>query len=114
MDTTDTAMGMATDTMTTADGTERGNMNRNRGESMNEHKHDRERAEDAVSDQEKIDLFRLLNEFWRACQRLFWIPVALAVLGGAFFGFRAWWSYTPMYQSEVTFTIQTGNNGNRT
>lgn len=78
---------------------------------MDEHNLDRERVEDVVSDAEKIDLFRLLHEFWKAAQRLFWIPVALAVLGCAFFAARSWWRYTPMYQSEVTFTIQTSSSG---
>lgn len=78
---------------------------------MDEHNLDRERAEDVVSDAEKIDLFRLFHEFWKAVQRLFWIPVALAVLCCALFAARAWWRYTPMYQSEVTFTIQTSSSG---
>ena len=77
---------------------------------MDERKRDRERAEDVASDLEKIDLFRLLHEFWQAFRRLFWIPVVLVVLCSAFFAFRAWWGYTPMYQSEVTFTIQTGTS----
>ena len=54
----------------------------------------------------QIDLFRLLQEFWKAFRRLFWLPVILALLAGAFQGFRSWRSYTPRYASEVTFTIQ--------
>ena len=57
-------------------------------------------------DEEKIDLFRLLQEFWKAFQRLFWLPVILAILFGAAQGIRSWRSYTPRYSSEVTFTIQ--------
>ena len=64
-----------------------------------------------VPEEGKIDLFRVLPEFLRAFRRLFWLPVCLAVLCCAFFAFRAWWSYTPMYQAEVTFTIQTPTSG---
>lgn len=56
---------------------------------------------------EKIDLIRLLDEYVRVLLRLFWLPLALAVLAGALMGLRAWRSYTPMYASEATFTIQT-------
>lgn len=56
---------------------------------------------------EKIDLIRLLDEFGRVLLRLFWLPLLLAVLAGALLGLRAWRSYTPMYASEATFTIQT-------
>ena len=78
---------------------------------MDEHKLDRNARETSPSDEEKIDLYRLLAEFWKAFRRLFWLPVCLAVLCCAFFAFRAWWSYTPMYQAEVTFTIQTPTSG---
>lgn len=78
---------------------------------MDEHNLERERSETLVSEVEQIDLFRLLEAFWKAVRRLFWIPVALAVLGCALLTARAWWSYTPMYQSEVTFTIQTSGTG---
>ena len=57
-------------------------------------------------DGEKIDLFRLLQEFWKAFRRLFWLPVILAILCGAVLGVRSWRSYVPRYASEVTFTIQ--------
>ena len=59
-----------------------------------------------VPEEEKIDLFRLLAEFLRAARRLFWLPVVLAVLLGGALGLRQWRSYTPMYASEVIFTIQ--------
>lgn len=66
---------------------------------MEENKIDRQELE-------KIDIFRLLQEFWMAFRRLFWLPVVLAVLCAALLGVRYWRSYTPMYASEVTFTIQ--------
>lgn len=55
---------------------------------------------------EKIDIFRGLQEFGKALHRLFWLPVLMAVLCGGLLGLRAWRSYTPMYASQVTFTIQ--------
>ena len=57
-------------------------------------------------DKGKIDLFRLFQEFWKAFQSMFWLPVILAVLLSAVQGLRSWRSYTPRYSSEVTFTIQ--------
>ncbi|MDY3281430.1 polysaccharide biosynthesis tyrosine autokinase [Dysosmobacter sp.] len=59
-----------------------------------------------VAEEEKIDLFRVLSEFLRAFRRLFWLPLILAAALGALSGLRSWRSYTPMYASEVTFTIQ--------
>lgn len=65
---------------------------------MDEHKHNTE--------PEKIDIFRLLQEFGRAMGKLWWLPAVLAVVCAAGLGLRAWRSYTPLYASEVTFTIQ--------
>lgn len=59
-----------------------------------------------VPEEEKIDLFRVLSEFLRAFRRLFWLPLILAAALGAVSGWHQWRSYTPMYASEVTFTIQ--------
>lgn len=56
---------------------------------------------------EKIDIFRVLQEFWKSFGRLWWLPLLLAVACGGLMGLRAWRSYTPMYESQVTFTIQT-------
>lgn len=52
-----------------------------------------------------IDLSRLLHEFWSVLRRMFWLPLALMVLVGGLWLLRGWISYTPMYASEVTFTI---------
>ena len=59
---------------------------------------------------EKIDIFRVLQEFWKSFSRLWWVPFLLAIIGGGLFGLRAWRSYTPMYASQVTFTIQTADS----
>lgn len=59
---------------------------------------------------EKIDIFRVLQEFWKSFCRLWWLPFLLAVACGGLLGLRAWRSYTPMYASQVTFTIQTADS----
>lgn len=66
---------------------------------MSEHKVDQ-------TELEKIDIFRVLQEFGKALGRLWWLVVVLAVACGGAMGLRAWRSYTPMYASEVTFTIR--------
>lgn len=59
---------------------------------------------------EPIDLTALLGEFWRIFTRMFWVPLVLAVLAGGLLGLRSWRSYTPMYRSEATFTVQLLSN----
>lgn len=58
-----------------------------------------------------IDLSRLFREFWPVLRRFFWIPLLLSLLLGAFWLLRSWRAYTPMYASEVTFTIQVNTSG---
>lgn len=59
---------------------------------------------------EPIDLTALLGELWRIFARMFWVPLVLAVLAGGLLGLRSWRSYTPMYRSEATFTVQLLSN----
>lgn len=66
---------------------------------MDEQKRDRQ-------DEGYIDLSRLLHEFWSVLRRMFWIPLALMLLVGGLWLVRSWIAYTPMYASEVTFTIR--------
>lgn len=70
---------------------------------MNEHKADQ-------TELEKIDIFRILQEFGKALSRLWWLVIVLAVACGGALGLRAWRGYTPMYASEVTFTIRMDNS----
>lgn len=58
-----------------------------------------------------IDLSHLFREFWPVLRRFFWIPLLLSLLLGAFWLLRSWRAYTPMYASEVTFTIQVNTSG---
>lgn len=66
---------------------------------MDEQKRDRQ-------DEGYIDLSRLLHEFWSVLRRMFWLPLALMLLVGGLWLVRSWIAYTPMYASEVTFTIR--------
>ena len=66
---------------------------------MDEQKFDRR-------DEGYIDLSRLLREFWSVFRRLYWIPLALMLLFAILWLVRTWRAYTPMYASEVTFTIR--------
>ena len=59
---------------------------------------------------EPIDLTALLGELWRIFTRMFWVPLVLAVLAGGLLWLRSWRSYTPMYRSEATFTVQLLSN----
>ncbi len=70
---------------------------------MNEHKTDQ-------AELEKIDIFRILQEYGKALSRLWWLVIVLAVACGGALGLRAWRGYTPMYASEVTFTIRMDNS----
>ena len=66
---------------------------------MDEQKLDRQ-------DENYIDLSRLMREFWSVLRRLYWIPLVLMLVCGGLWLVRVWRTYTPMYASEVTFTIQ--------
>lgn len=57
-------------------------------------------------DESYIDLSRLMHEFWSVLRRLYWIPLALMLVFGILWLVRTWRAYTPMYASEVTFTIR--------
>lgn len=60
---------------------------------------------------DKIDLIRLIREFLLALRKLFWLPILLAVLLGAYQGYNSWRSFQPYYMSEATLTIQIASSG---
>ena len=70
---------------------------------MDEQKLDRQ-------DESDIDLSRLLHEFRSVLRRMYWIPLALMLVVGGLWLLRNWRAYTPMYASEVTFTIRVNTN----
>lgn len=53
-----------------------------------------------------IDISRLLMEFLPVLKKLFWVPLVFAFIAGALVFVRAYLSYTPMYECEVTFTVE--------
>lgn len=75
---------------------------------MEEYKREESRREEP----ELIDLTHLVEEFWRALRRMFWLPVVLALVCGIVLPLRAWSNYTPQYRSEVMFTIHSTDSGN--
>ena len=55
---------------------------------------------------EQIDIVRLLRSVLRSLRKLWWLIVVLAVLGGGVLALREVRSYTPMYQSRASFTVE--------
>ena len=60
---------------------------------------------------EKLDLFLLVRNLLKQVRRLWWLVVALAVLGGGLMYLRTVRSYTPMYQSEAIFSVSVDYTG---
>ncbi len=58
-----------------------------------------------------IELSRLLVELLELLRRFFWVPIVMAAVFAGLLLFRAWRGYTPMYESEATFTIQVVDGG---
>ncbi|WP_294516794.1 polysaccharide biosynthesis tyrosine autokinase [uncultured Pseudoflavonifractor sp.] len=71
---------------------------------------DEQKTKQHMEEPEPIDLTALLWEFLRIFTRMFWVPLVLAVLAGGLLWLRSWRSYTPMYRSEATFTVQLLSN----
>lgn len=64
-----------------------------------------------------IDLRVLALDLLRGAKRLLWLGVLLVVIGTAFFVWRTWWSYSPVYQASASFTVFVTNplySGSRT
>ena len=59
-----------------------------------------------ISEEEKIDLIRIINDMWKGFKR-FWLLLLLltVALAGVFF-FRAYRSYRPVYTASATFTVE--------
>ena len=70
---------------------------------MDEQKLDRQ-------DESYIDLSRLLHEFWSVLRRMYWIPLALMLVVGGLWLLRSWRADTPVYASEVTFTVRVNSS----
>lgn len=67
-------------------------------------------ARTAPNSEGEIDLVELAGNFFRIAKRLWWLFVALVVVGvGGMFAF-SYIGYEPLYRCEATFTISTGDN----
>lgn len=58
---------------------------------------------------QRVDLRLLLTDLLHIARRLLLLGVALALVLGAALGWRAYRSYTPMYQAEASFTVMVTN-----
>lgn len=56
-----------------------------------------------------FSLGRIAAQFLRGLRRLWYLILLLALLGGAFMGYRSWTSYTPVYSASATFSVYTVN-----
>lgn len=66
---------------------------------------------DRVSDQaeeevKRIDLIYYINEFWKKFKRLWWMPLLLALLLGAYTYLRYNRTYYPYYQTSITSYVE--------
>lgn len=59
---------------------------------------------------DEIDLVEMAGNFFRIAKRMWWLFVALIIVGvGGGYAF-SYIGYEPLYRSEATFTISTGDN----
>lgn len=54
----------------------------------------------------RIDLTAIIVNIKAGFARLFWIPVAAAIIGGGLLSLNSWINYTPAYTAGATFTIE--------
>ena len=65
--------------------------------------------EKTQENQPALDLTLFASDVLRAARSLLWIGVLLVAVFGAFFGWRAYRSYVPMYRAEASFTVTVAN-----
>lgn len=62
-------------------------------------------------EENKIDILQFVREILHRSRRLWWVAVALAVLGAAFGYLRVSGSYTPTYVAEATVSVEIAGGG---
>ena len=55
----------------------------------------------------ELELGVLFSDLLRSFSRLWWLVVALAILGGVSNMIRGNGAYVPMYKAEASFTVET-------
>ena len=68
-----------------------------------------QRIENKAEEAERIDLIRFLGDFFRVFRRTWIWVLILTVAGGAFFYFRDYRSWSPVYTASATFTVRLNN-----
>lgn len=63
-----------------------------------------------VTESEKIDLLRIIDNMWKGAKRYWYFGVAAVLLLGAFFCVRSYRNYAPVYSANATFTITSGTS----
>lgn len=58
-----------------------------------------------ITDAEKIDLMRIINNMWKGVKRFWFLLLAIILIMGAASGYRTWRNYSPVYSVNATFTI---------
>ena len=58
-----------------------------------------------ITEAEKIDLMRIINNMWKGAKRYWFLMLAVIVLFSGAFGYRAYRNYSPIYSANATFTI---------
>lgn len=58
-----------------------------------------------VTEAEKIDLMRIVNNMWKGAKRYWILMLALIIALGGLFGYRTYRNYSPVYSANATFTI---------
>lgn len=58
-----------------------------------------------VTETEKIDLLRIMDNMWKVIKKRWYLMMTLIVLFGGIFCIRSYRSYSPVYSASATFTI---------
>lgn len=63
------------------------------------------RKEEPVAD---INLKTIINFIWKGFLKFWWLPIELAIIAGAFFWFKGYQSYRPVYQTSAIYMVESG------
>ena len=59
--------------------------------------------------EQKLDLVALLDNFIKIARRYLLLCLALVLIGGGFFAFRAYRSYVPQYTASASVSVRVAN-----